>query len=106
MPWTAWGPDGADGKGYFGVKSCHPELRRRWFDRVPGDDSRRQSRTSRAGSTRCARGWAPYLPLPATTDERSAVVYMPGRLMRSEPDLHASVNPHQGAVGEAGGWTG
>ena len=24
----------------------------------------------------------------------------------SDPDLHASVNPHQGGVGEAGGWTG
>jgi hypothetical protein len=24
MTWTAWGPDGADGQGYFGVKSCQP----------------------------------------------------------------------------------
>jgi serine/threonine-protein kinase len=25
MTWTAWGPDGADGKGVFAVKSCQPD---------------------------------------------------------------------------------
>jgi hypothetical protein len=25
MSWTAWGPDGAEGKGYFSVKSCQPD---------------------------------------------------------------------------------
>lgn len=25
LTWTAWGPNGADGQGYFSVKSCVPD---------------------------------------------------------------------------------
>jgi hypothetical protein len=108
MSWTAWGTGGADGSGYFGVKSRQSDCADGGLIEFPA-----MIHAANPAPLPSSVGCGPKPVVAsvshgtaATTGERSAVVYIPGRLMWSDPDLHASVDPHQGAVGEAGGWAG